>query len=335
MKKLLSLLILLLSFNTLVKSQFSPNPMVTTVTINNSVTCVGLADGKVTVYSTYGGGGGYHYTLERWMDSTFGWVPLGQSPLSTLNPNGSFTMNFTYDTVVFTNLGGDTSGLTHYRVITHDNYWPGVFVSNNDTNYFDIYDFTLVNNLPVGPPPSPYQSHYDWWVDTTGMYPPNTILFDSWNTNTYNPDWDPFGCWTVWIIKDPVNGTLIDSCLSIGGCGGYWYTWPTTGLYFEVCVVTCGYYIDWSCVYDSTGIMITPPQYFTRDTFCLTVGVGGVTSIVEDQSEESTEYNPNIYFNGETIHDLLGRRYNCSYFDLPRGTYIIKRNEEVWKIHKI
>ena len=70
MKKLLSLLILLLSFNTLVKSQFSPNPMVTTVTINNSVTCVGLADGKVTVYSTYGGGGG---SMEDLAVSGFNW----------------------------------------------------------------------------------------------------------------------------------------------------------------------------------------------------------------------------------------------------------------------
>ena len=331
MKKLLSLLIIFLSFNTLVKCQFSWNQVSTTVSINNSVTCVGLNDGSVTVYSSDGGGGGYNYTLEVWMAGF--WVPIGGSPLPTLNPNGSLTMNFTYDTIVFTNLGGDTSGLTQYRVITHDNYWPGVFVSINDTNYFDIYDFTLFNDLPTGPPP-PYQSHYDWWVDTTGMYPPNTILFDSYNTNTYNPDWDAFQCWTTWIIKDPINGTLVDSCFPLG-CNDYGYTWPTTGLYFEVCVVTCGQYIDWTCVYDSNGVMITPPQYFTRDTFCLTVGIGGVTNITEESSENSTEYNPNIYFKGETIHDLLGRRYNCSYFDLPRGTYIIKRKEKVWKINKI
>ena len=335
MKKLISLFIVLISFNTLVKSQFFPNPLSTTVSINNSVTCVGLADGKVTVYSTDGGGGGYHYTLERWVDSTYGWMDWGQCPLSTMNPNGSFTTNFTYDTVVFPYLGGDTSGVTHYRIITQDNYWPGTFVSNNDTNYFDIYDFALFNNMTTGPPSSPYQGYYDWWVDTSGSYPPNTILFDSYETFALNPDWDPFQCNTIWIIKDPINGTIIDSCLSLGGCDSYIYTWPTTGLYFEVCMVTCGMYVDWECVYDSNGVMVTPPLYETRDTFCLTVGVGGVTSIEEDESEKSTEYNPSIYFKGETIHDLLGRRYNCSYFDLPRGVYIIKRNEEVWKINKI
>jgi len=334
MKKLLSLLIFILSFNTLVKSQIFPDPVSTTVSINNFVTCVGLMDGKVTVSSIYGGGGGYHYTLEKWIPSSSNWISWGECPLGTLNPNGTITMNFTYNTIVFTNLGGDTSGLTHYRIITHDNYWPGLFVSDNDTVYFDIYDFALYNNMTTGPPP-PYQSYYDWWVDTSGIYPPNTLLFDSYQTNSLNPEWDMgTTCDPIWIFKDPINGTLVDSCPLIG-CGAYIYTWPTTGLYFEVCLITCGNYVDWTCIYDSNGMMITPPLYITRDTFCLTVGIGGITNITEETSEKSTAYDPNTYFKGETIHDLLGRRYDCSYFDLPKGMYIIKRNEKVWKIYKM
>ena len=335
MKKLLSLLIFILSFNTLVKSQFFLDPVSTTVLVNN-ITCVGLMDGKATVYSTDGGGGGYHYTLQKWIDSSSGWMHWGQSPLSTLNPNGSITMNFTYDTIVFTNLGGDTSGLTHYRIITQDNYWPGVFVSDNDTSYFDVYDFTLYNNLPTGPP-TPYESYYDWWVDTSGAFPQNTIIFDATSIHSLNPEWDIYTvCNVIWIIKDPINGTLVDSCPTLfAGCPIYTYTWPTTPLWFEVCVITCGNYIDWTCVYDSNGVMITPPLYITRDTFCLTVGIGGITNITEETPETSTAYDPNTYFKGETIHDLLGRRYDCSYFDLPKGMYIIKRNEKVWKIYKM